>query len=144
MAVSGTHVLAGARLDSDNGYESGAAYAFGLSSDSGSQCTVTLPTDLSFEFANARYPSLTGDLNLSLSFTYFGENSGKLLWELQEVGMPDLLSCPMPLEPDLSFTINDGAYHSPDFGIQDVWAGFKFFGLLNDKLLWELVGAGGK
>lgn len=144
VAVSGSQALVGAKRDNVNGKESGAVYVYELYSGSGGPCPVTITTDLSFEFPNARYRSLIGNQDMALSFKFAGEKSGKLLWEITDMDLPDLMSCSTPIAPDLSFTVDNAAYYSPDFGIQNIWAGFEFFGVENGKLLWEMVGAGGK
>ena len=44
--------------------------------------SITIKSDLSFTLPNAIYQSTTGDINLETNFKYFGEQNGKLLWEL--------------------------------------------------------------
>ena len=43
---------------------------------------INILPDLSFSIPNAIYQSLTGDINLETNFIFFGDQSGKLLWEL--------------------------------------------------------------
>jgi len=58
----------------------------GISSTGGTSCgssdLVTIQSDLSFSF-DAIYSTLLGDLNLETNFKFFGDQGGKLLWELE-------------------------------------------------------------
>jgi len=44
---------------------------------------ITISPNLSFSIPDAKYQSLLGDINLETNFEFFGEQSGKILWELE-------------------------------------------------------------
>jgi len=54
----------------------------GGSTSCGSGDSITIQSDLSFSF-DAIYSTLLGDLNLETNFKFFGDQGGKLLWELE-------------------------------------------------------------
>ena len=98
--------------------------------------TITIESDLSFKLPDAIYKSLLGDMSLWIDFKFFEEQSGKLLWELENLGATTSAVNPITINSDLSFSF-DATYSSP-LGDMDLTLNFKFFGEQSSKLLWEL------
>lgn len=98
---------------------------------------VTIKSDLSFTLSEAIYNSLTGDILLWAAFEFFGEQNGKLLWELQDYGVLPSTKDPITIAADLSFTISSATYQSLTGDI-NLDAQFIFLDNQNGKLLWEL------
>jgi uncharacterized protein (TIGR02145 family) len=98
--------------------------------------TIIIEPDLSFTLPDVLYQSPTGDLNLWVDFTYFGEQDGQLLWELEDYGTTTSTGNPIILSSDLSFNF-DATYNSP-FGDMDLEVFFTYFGEQSGKFLWEL------
>lgn len=99
--------------------------------------SITIKSDLSFKLPDAIYTSQSGDVNLWAEFIFFGDQGGKLLWELEDVGTTTSAGNPINIASDLSFTIPDATYQSITSDI-NLKVDFKFFGDQNGKLLWEL------
>jgi len=99
--------------------------------------SITIKSDLSFKLPDALYKSLTGDLNLWLDFKFFGDQSGKLLWELQDYGTAISTGNSITIASDLSFSIPNAIYQSITGDI-NLETNFKYFGDQGGKLLWEL------
>ena len=98
--------------------------------------TITIESDLSFTLSEVIYKSLLGDISLWVDFKFFGEQSGKLLWELENSGTTTSAGNPITINSDLSFSF-DATYNSL-LGDIDLKVNFKFFGDQSGKLLWEL------
>ena len=99
--------------------------------------SITIKSDLSFKFSDAIYQSLTGDVNLWTDFIFFGDQGGKLLWELQDYGTAISTGNSITIASDLSFSIPNAIYQSLTGDI-NLETNFKYFGEQNGKLLWEL------
>ena len=99
--------------------------------------TITMDAGLSFTFPDAIYKSPTGDMSLWTDFKFFGEQSGKSLWELENYGATVSVGNPITIKSDLSFSFD--ATYSFLFGKDmDLTLNFKFFGDQGGKMLWEL------
>ncbi len=95
--------------------------------------TIPVESDLSFILSDAIYKSIFGDISLWTHFKFFGEENGKLLWELADSGTTTSTGSPIIIiESDLSFSF-DATYQSINLG-----ADFKFFDEQGGTLLWEL------
>jgi len=55
--------------------------ASGIATPTGNN--INISPDLSFSIPDAKYQSLLGEVDLKTNFIFFGEQSGKLLWELE-------------------------------------------------------------
>ena len=99
--------------------------------------SITIKSDLSFKLPEARYQSLTGDVDLWIDFKFFGDQGGKLLWELQDYGTAIVTGTPIIIASDLSFSISNATYQSITGDI-NLEVNFKFFGDQGGKFLWEL------
>jgi len=99
--------------------------------------SITIESDLSFELLDTVYKSLTGDVNLWIDFKFFGDQGGKLLWELQDYGTAISAGNPITIASDLSFTLPNAIYQSITGDI-NLETNFKYFGDQSGKLLWEL------
>ena len=97
---------------------------------------ITIESDFSFKLSDAIYKSLLGDMSLWLDFKFFGEQSGILLWELENLGTTTSAVNPITIASDLSF--NFDATYSSLLGDMDLTVNFKFFGDQSGKLLWKL------
>lgn len=98
---------------------------------------ITIDINLSFKLPEARYQSLTGDIDLWLDFKFFGNQGGEFLWELQNYGNEIITGTPITIASDLSFSISDALYQSLTGDI-NLEVNFKFFGDQGGKLLWRL------
>ena len=99
--------------------------------------SILIKSDLSFKLPDAIYQSLTGDINLWIDFKFFGDQGGKLLWELQDYGIAISAGNPIVIKPDLYFSIPNAIYQSITGDI-NIEVNFKFFSYQNNKFLWEL------
>ena len=108
----------------------------GVDKTSGGNLIIINP-DLSFSIPDALYQSLAGDFNLWLDFEFFGDQSGKLLWELAASGIATPTGNYINISPTLSFSISDAKMQSLTGDI-NLEINFKFFGDQSGKLLWEL------
>jgi hypothetical protein len=99
--------------------------------------SITIKSDLSFKLPDAIYQSLTGDVNIWTDFIFFGDQGGKLLWELQDYGTAISAGNSITIASDLSFTVPNAIYKSITGDI-NLETNFKYFGEQNGKLLWEL------
>ena len=70
-------------------------------------------------------------------FKFYGDQNGKLLWELQDYGTAISTGNPIIISADLSFSIPNAIYQSITGDI-NLETNFKFFSDQNAKLLWEL------
>jgi len=100
--------------------------------------SITIESDLSFELLDTIYKSLTGDVNLWTDFKFFGEQSGKLIWELEDYGATISVGNPITIESDFSFSIPNATYQPTVGNKINLEMDFKFFGDQSGKLLWEL------
>jgi hypothetical protein len=77
--------------DYDEGYEDGKQYcinnpsACGIDTNGGTSDSITINSDLSFSFDGTYSNPLTGDVDLSVDFTFFYDQNGTLLWKLENV-----------------------------------------------------------
>jgi hypothetical protein len=94
--------------------------------------TITIESDFSFTIPDAIYTSVSGVINLWADFNFFGEQSDKLLWELENYGTTTSTGNPITINSDLSFSFD------ATFGDMDLTVNFKYFGEQSGKLLWEL------
>jgi|APSaa5957512622_1039677.scaffolds.fasta_scaffold16257_2 uncharacterized protein (TIGR02145 family) len=99
--------------------------------------TITIKSDLSFTLPDVIYKSLAGDVNLSVSFKFFGNQGDTLLWERHDYGTAISTGNPITIAIDLSFSIANATYQSSTGDI-NLDTNFKFFGDQSGKLLWEL------
>ena len=98
---------------------------------------IIIDINMSFHLPDAIYKSLTGDVNLWLDFKFFGDQGGKLLWELQDYGTAISTGNSITIASDLSFSIPNAIYQSITGDI-NLETNFKYFGDQSGKLLWEL------
>ena len=100
--------------------------------------SIIIESDLSFDLPDTIYKSLTGDVNLWTDFKFFGDQSGKLIWELEDYGATVSVGNPIAIESDFSFSIQNATYQ-PALGNKiNLEMDFKYFGDQSGKLLWEL------
>ncbi|MBT3175924.1 MAG: matrixin family metalloprotease [Desulfobacula sp.] len=130
------------------GYDSaGSGYRLILSNTFKVTSKIILPTssvnliiiksDLSFKLPSAIYKSPSGDISLWVDFKFFGDQNGKLLWELSDYGTITPAANSISIASDLSFTIPYATYQSLTGDI-NLEANFKFSSDQNGQLLWEL------
>jgi len=63
-------------------------YLDNYSTTTSSSTPITISsTDLSFKVMSSTFTSNSGDINLWLEFNYFGNQNGKMLWELLKYGL---------------------------------------------------------
>ncbi|MBL6996747.1 MAG: SUMF1/EgtB/PvdO family nonheme iron enzyme [Desulfobacula sp.] len=105
--------------------------------DGTSASLITIKSDLSFQLPDTIYKSLTGDISLWIDFKFFGDQGGKLLWELTDYGNTTSAGNSITIASDLSFSIPNAKYQSITGDI-NLETNFKFFGDQSGKLLWEL------
>jgi len=84
-------------------------------------CPITIESDLSFKLKNATYSALIGNMDLWASFKFFGEQNGKLLWQLEDVKANQPSSCTTAIGSDLSFDIPN------DQGVVNIGNNESFF-----------------
>lgn len=112
-----------------------------FSFNSSDQCSIIINPDLSFKIPSASYDTgkLLGLVDLWVEFSYVGEQSGTLLWELKDVGTNPPVSCPVTIKSDFSFSLPTIFYDAgPLIGSMILSADFTYFGEQNSSILWQL------
>jgi hypothetical protein len=99
---------------------------------------ITIESDLSFELLDTIYKSLSGDINLWTDYKFYGDQGGKLLWELEDYGATVSMGNPVTIESDFSFSIPNATYQPAVGNKINLEMDFKYFGDQGGKMLWEL------